>query len=176
VREGRCHFSDTMPPIPVPPPRRPLEGGRRHPRKGYDHLLCTHRGRRRDIRPARRVFPVTSGPVWPSPQLCRHLRHYSVIPSTVGTQIDGTSPRPPLCGLRSSVSRVLEPAYRRRPSKGSNATTLETALGRAHDPPRRLPEARFVRMTVNCMTLCAMLPHVALRAARHDCKPPPLGL
>jgi hypothetical protein len=37
-------FHNTVPPAHVPPPRRPLERGRRHPQKGYDHLLCTRRG------------------------------------------------------------------------------------------------------------------------------------
>jgi hypothetical protein len=154
----------------------PLKRGRWHPRKGYDHLLCTRRGRRRGVRPAGRVSLVTSSPVWSSPPLCCHPGHCSVIPSTVGTQVDGTSPRPLLRGFRSSVSQALESAYRRQPSMGSIATTLEEAPGRAHDPPRRLSEARFARTTVNYMTLCAMLPHVALRPALHGCKPPPLGL
>jgi hypothetical protein len=38
VREGRCHFHDTVPPTLVPPPRCPLEIGRWRPRKGNDHL------------------------------------------------------------------------------------------------------------------------------------------
>jgi hypothetical protein len=169
-------FHDTVPPTRVPPPRRPLERGRRHPRKGYDHLLCTRRGRRCDVRPAKRVFPITSGPVRPSPPLCRHPRHCSVIPTTVGTQVDGTSPHPPLCSPWSSVTLALKSAYGRRPSKSSSATTLEATPGQAQDPPRRPPEARVVRTTVNSTTLCTMLPHVALRPAQHDCKPPPLGL
>jgi hypothetical protein len=169
-------FHDTVPPTPVPPPRRPLERGRRHPRKRYDHLLCTRRGRRCDVTLAGRVFPITSGPVRPSPPLCRHPRHCSVIPITVGTQVDGTSPHPPLCSPWSSVSLALESAYGWRPSKSSSATTLEATPGQAHDPPRRPPEERFVRTTVNSTTLCTMLPHVALRSAQHDYKPPPLGL
>jgi hypothetical protein len=99
-------FHDTVPPTPVPPPRRPLERGWRHPRKRYGHLLRTGSGRRRDIRPAGHVFPVTSA-------LCGHPRHCSVIPNTAETQVDRTSPHPPLCGLRSSVSRALESAYGR---------------------------------------------------------------
>jgi hypothetical protein len=154
----------------------PLKRGRRHPPKGYDHLLHTRRARHNDVRLARRAFPVNSDPVRPSPPLCLHPRHCSVILSTMGTQVDGTSSRSPLCGLRSFVSRALESAYGRRPSKSSSSTTLEAAPGRAQDPPRHPPEARFTRTTVNSTTLCATLSHAALRAVRHDCKPPLLGL
>jgi hypothetical protein len=169
-------FHDTVPPTPVPPPRRPLERGRWNPRKGYDHLPRTRLGRRRDVRTAKRVSSDTSGPVRPSPSLCRHPEHCSIIPSTVGTQIDGTLPRRPLCGLRSSVSRALEPAYGRRPNKSSNGTTLVAAPGRAQDSPRRPPGARFARTIINFMALCAMPLHETLRPVQHDCKLPPLGL
>jgi hypothetical protein len=169
-------FHDTVPPTPIPPPRHPLERERWQPRKRYGHLPRARLGQRRDVRPAECVSSITSGPVRPSLPLGCHPEHCSVIPSTVGTQVDGTSQRPLLCGLRSSVSRALESAYGCRPSKSSSATTLEAAPGWAQDPPRRPPEARFTRTTVNSTTLRVMLPHVALRPARHDCKPPPLGL
>jgi hypothetical protein len=115
VRSVSAH--DTVPPSPVPPPRRPLERGWRNPRKGYDHLPRTRPGRCRDVRLAKRVPSVTFGPVRPSPSLCRHPGRCSIIPSTVGTQIDLKSSRRLLCGLRSSVSRALEPTYRWQPNK-----------------------------------------------------------
>jgi hypothetical protein len=95
VREGWCH-SVTL--------RHPLSYLlHAAPSKEDDHLLCTCRGRHRDVRPAGRVSPVTSGPTLPSPPLCHHRRHCSIIPSIVRTQDDRTSPRPLLCGLCSSV-------------------------------------------------------------------------
>jgi hypothetical protein len=169
-------FHDAVPPTPVPPPCRSLERGRRNPRKGYDHLPGTRPRRRRDVRPAKRVPSATSGPVRPSPSLCRHPERCSVIRDIVGTQIDGTSSRWLLCGLGLPS---VEPSNRRtngNQTRSSHTTTLEAAAGRAHDSPRRLPEARFARTTINSTTLCAMPPYVALRALRHDCKPPPLGL
>jgi hypothetical protein len=54
-------FHDTVPPTPVPLPRRPLGRGRWNPRKGYDHLPRIRLGRRREVRPAERVSSVTFG-------------------------------------------------------------------------------------------------------------------
>jgi hypothetical protein len=71
-------FLDTMPPTPVHPSRRPLERGQRHPRKGYDHLLHAHRGRRHDVRPA-----GTSS--LSPPALCGHPRHCAAIPGTAAS-------------------------------------------------------------------------------------------
>jgi hypothetical protein len=79
------------------------------PSKGYDHRLRARLGRRRDVRLAGRISSIThvaSDPVRPSSSspLCHHPEHSRVIPSTVGTQADGTSPRLPLCSFRSPVS------------------------------------------------------------------------
>jgi hypothetical protein len=106
-------FRDTVPPTPIPPPRCPPRKRTIDPRKGYDHPFCACRGRRRDVRPAGRISLVTSSPVRPFPPLCHRPRHCSIVPGTVGTQDDETSPHPPLCGLRSSISRALESAYER---------------------------------------------------------------
>jgi hypothetical protein len=176
MREGRCHSMTLCHPLPFLLHITPLEREQRHHRKGYDHLLHACRGRRRDVRPAGCVSPVTSGLVRPFLPLYRHPRHCNVIPSTAGTQVDGTSPRPPLCGLRTSVSPALEPMYEHQPNKSSSTATLEAAPGRAQDSPGRPLEARFVRTTVDSTTLWAMLPHVPLRSTRHDYKPPPLSL
>jgi hypothetical protein len=93
----------------------PLERGRRDPRKRYGRQPCTRAGSRHDVAPVGRVSSVTSGPVRPSPPLCHHPRHCSTIPGVVGTRDDKTSPHPPLCILRPSVSSTLKLAYRRRP-------------------------------------------------------------
>jgi hypothetical protein len=169
-------FHDTVSPTPVPPPRHPPRKRTAAPSKGVQPPTPPCLGRRRDIRSTGRVFPVTSGPVRPSPPLCRHPKHCSAIPNIVGTQVVRTPPRPPLCSLRSSVSQALELAYGRRSNEDSDATTLKAAPGQAQDLPRRLPEARFARTVVDSTTLYAMLPHTALRAMQHNCKPPPLGL
>jgi hypothetical protein len=38
-------------------------------KKGMDAYPTPTQDKHRDIRPAKRVFPITSGPVWPSPAL-----------------------------------------------------------------------------------------------------------
>jgi hypothetical protein len=154
----------------------PLETGWWNPRKGYNHLPRAHPGRRRDVRPAEHVSSVTSGPVRPSPPLCRHPWRCSIIPDTVGAWDDGTLPRLPLCSLQSSVSPTLEPAYGRRPNEKL---------------PRRYPRSRSWTSTRLAMTparseilqdnhqLHDVVRHAAIcstRAMRHDCKPPLLGL
>jgi hypothetical protein len=88
----------------------PLETGRWNPQKAYDRLLRTRLGRRRDVRPARRVPSVTSGPLRPSRALQCHPRH-------CGSPGRQTPPHPPLCILRPSVSPTLEQAYRRKPNE-----------------------------------------------------------
>jgi hypothetical protein len=155
----------------------PLEKGRWHPRKGYNHLL--HPALDDAVTQGRQT---TSSPS--PPALCNHPCRCAAIPGiacraiprTVGTQVDRTSPRPPLRSRRSSVSQALELVYGRQSDKRSSATTLVVAPGRVQDPSRRLPEARFARKVVNSTTLYAMLPHTILRATRHDCKPPSLAL
>jgi hypothetical protein len=168
-------FHDTVP-LTLVPPRHPLERGWRHSQKGYDHLLYTHRGRRRDVRPAGWVSPVTSGLVRPSP------RHCAAIPGTTASSLALWEPRSTAhCHTRRCAASDLlsaDPSNRRTDDDQARApaTTLEAAPGRAQDPRRCPPEARFAWTTVNSTTLCIMLPHVALRTVRHDCKPPPLGL
>ena len=114
VRQGRCHSVTLCRLLPYLLHVAPLERGRRHPRKGYGHQFPARLGRRRDARPAGRVTSITSGPERPSPPLCRHPGHCWAISRTVRIQVDRTSPRPPLCSLRSSVSQALEPVYGRR--------------------------------------------------------------
>jgi hypothetical protein len=95
----------------------PLERGQWNPRKGYGRLPRARSGWRRDAGSVECVSSVTSGPVRPSPPLCHHPRHCSVIPGTVEARDDETPPRPLLCILRPSVSRALELAFGRRPNK-----------------------------------------------------------
>jgi hypothetical protein len=90
-----------------------FERGRRNSRKGYGHLPCPCTGRHHDVGPVWRVSSITAGPVRPSPPLCRHLEYCNDIPVVVGALDDKTSPSPPLCALRSSVSYTLEPGYGR---------------------------------------------------------------
>jgi hypothetical protein len=138
VREGQCHSVTLCHPLPCLLHVAPLESGQRYPRKGYDHQLRARPGRRHDVRPAERISSITSatsGPVRPCPALCHEFRHCKAIPNTVGTQVDGTSPRLPLCSFRSPVSQALELVYRRRSDKDSSATTLEAAPGPTQESP-----------------------------------------
>jgi hypothetical protein len=97
VREGRCYSMTLCRPLPYLLHVVPLERGRWHPRKGYDHRPCTRPGWRYDVKPVECISSVISGHMRPSPSLCCHPERCRVIPSTVGTQIDGTSPHWPLC-------------------------------------------------------------------------------
>jgi hypothetical protein len=98
-------------PLPYGLHAAPLERGRRNPRKRYGRLPRACAGQRRDIRPAKRVSSVTSGPVRPSLPLCYHPWHCSAIPDVVGARDDKTSPHPLLCVLRPLISCTLESAY-----------------------------------------------------------------
>jgi hypothetical protein len=176
VREGRFQLRDTVPPTPVPPAHRTPRERTREPLKAYDRLLRTRLGRRCDVRPARCVPSVTSGPMRPSPPLCRHPRHCSIIPGTVGAWDDGTPPHPPLYILRPSASLTLEQAYGRRPNKKLPRRHPQscpwTITGLATTPARS-------EILQDNHQLHDTMPHAAIcstRAMRHDCKPPPLGL
>jgi hypothetical protein len=131
----------------VRPARRTLERGRQNPRKGYECLSHARTRRCCDVEPLRRVFSVTIGPVRPSLMLRRHPEHCSTIPGAVGTKDDKTSPRPPLCDLRPSVSPTLELTYARRPneklsrcnprSRPWTGTGLAATLRQKQDSPGR---------------------------------------
>jgi hypothetical protein len=117
------------------------------------------------------------------PTMCGHPHHCAAIPGTAAS-----SPalwEPNTTGHRHARRCAASGLPSAEPSsqctdgdqtRSSRAATLEAAPRRAQDSPRHLPEARFVRTTVNSTTLCAMPPYVALRVVRCDCKPPPLGL
>jgi hypothetical protein len=74
----------------------PFERGRRNPRKGYGLLPRARTGRHRDVGLVERVSSANSGPVRPSPPLCRHPEYCNTIPVVVGARDDKTSPSPPL--------------------------------------------------------------------------------
>jgi hypothetical protein len=124
----------------------------------------THRGSG-----PREVHTTIPAAVPPSQALQRHPQHCGnpdrwdiATPAVVWPLIfRQLSPR---TGVRTTTKQELQRYYPR--SRAWTGTGLTTTPA----------EARFVRTTVNSTTLCAMLPHVALRAAWHDCKPPPFGL
>jgi hypothetical protein len=141
----------------------PLERGRRNPRKGYGRLPRARTGQCRDVGLVERVSSANSGPVRPSPPLCSHIGHCSAIPGAVGARDDKTSPSPPLCILRPSVSYTLEPEYGRRTKREvAHTATLEAAPGQAEDSIRRPLGARFVMTTINSTVLYTIPPYVAL--------------
>jgi hypothetical protein len=72
VREGRCHSVALCRLLRYLLHVAPLEKGRWHPLKGYNHQLRARPGRRHDVRLAEHVSSVTLGPVRPSPPLCYH--------------------------------------------------------------------------------------------------------
>jgi hypothetical protein len=154
----------------------PLKRGRQNPRKRYEHQPYTRAGRRRDVGPVDRGSSDTFGSVRPSSPLYHHLGHGSTIPSAVGNQDDETSLRPLLCILRPPSAELSSQRTEGDRTGSPHTTTLEAAPVQIQDSPRRSKGARFVRTTINSTALCAMPPYVALRAVRHDCKPPPLGL
>jgi hypothetical protein len=174
VRECRCHSKTLCRPLPYLLHVASLERGQWHPLKEYGHLPRTRMGRRRDVKPAERISSITSGPVWPSPPLCCHPENYRAIPNTVATQIDRTSPRPPLYSLRPSVSQALELAYGQRSNENFDATTLEAAPGRhrtRHDACQRQDSPGQLSIPRH-RTPCWHTQHI--RTMWHDCKLPPL--
>jgi hypothetical protein len=98
VREGRCHS------MTLSCPAYSCTSSTSYPSKEDGNTL--ERGTTTNVNLAWRVFSVTSGPVRPSLPLCRHPRHCRVIPNAVGTRVDRTSPRPPLCSFRCFVSQA----------------------------------------------------------------------
>jgi hypothetical protein len=165
-----CH------PLPYRHHVAPLERGRWNPRKGYGRLPRARSGQRRDVGLVERVSSITSGPVWPSPPLCRHPRHYSIIPDTVGAWDDGTPSCPPLHFLLPFVSPTLERAYRREPNKKLShhhpRSRPWVGTGLATTPARGeiLQDNRQLHDTVRHAAACST------EAMRPDCKLPPLGL
>jgi hypothetical protein len=128
-----------MLPTLVRPARRTLERGRRSPRKGEGCLSRAHPGRRRDVRPVRRVPSVTIDPVEPSIPARRHPGRCNTIPYAVEVRDDKMPPRLLLCAFRPPVNRTLESAYGRRPGKKL---------------PHRHPRSRSWADTVHATTLC----------------------
>jgi hypothetical protein len=117
------------------------------------------------------------------PALCGHPHHCAAIPSAAASSPALWKPRTMghhhthRCAASGPLS--AQPSSRRTnddQTRSSHTATLEAAPGQEHDTPRRPPEARFIRRTIDSTTLCAMPPYVALRVMRYDCKPSPLGL
>jgi hypothetical protein len=137
-----------VPPTLVRPARRTLERGQWNPRTGYSRLSHARTGRRRDVEPVRRVSSIAIGLMQPSPTPRHHPGHCSTIPGAVGVQDNKTSPRPPLCDRRPSVSSTLELTHERRPeekvpyhhphNRSWTDTGLVPTLCQKQDSPRRL--------------------------------------
>jgi hypothetical protein len=159
VWDGQCHSVTLCHPLPYLLHVAPLERGRRHPRKAYDHQLDASPGQRCDARMMEHISSVTSGPVRPSSSLCCHPGYCRTAPNAVGTQVDRTSPRLPPCSFRSSVIETLKLVYGRRSDENSSANALEAAPGQAQEPPRHPPGTRFARTVTESQALCATPPH-----------------
>jgi hypothetical protein len=170
-------FHDTVPPTPVPPPRRTTRKRTVAPSKGGTTTCLT---------PAWDDV-VTSGQRSASPPshptMYGHPHHCVAIPRTAASSPTLWEPRSTghrhACRCAAYGLPSAQPLNRCMDSdqpRSSHAATLEAVPGRAQDSPRCPPEARFVRTTANSTTLCVVPPYVALRAMRHDCKPPPLSL
>jgi hypothetical protein len=150
-------INDTVPPTPIPPPCRPLKRGRRHPRKGYGHLLCTRQGQRCGVRPAGHVSPVTSGPVWPSPPLCCHPRHCSVTPNIVGDIATPAVVWPlifrrlsPRTGVRTTTKQELQRYYPRSRAWTGTGFTTTPARGKIRQDDCQFHD--IVRHAAACST------------------------
>jgi hypothetical protein len=103
------------------------------------------------------------------PALCGHPRHYAAIPGTAASspalwEAETTGHRHARrCAASGPPS--AQPSSRRTDgdqTRSSHVATLEAAPGQAQDLPRRPPEARLSRTTINSTTLCAVPPYVAL--------------
>jgi hypothetical protein len=103
------------------------------------------------------------------PALCGHPRHCAAILGTAASSL--ALWKPETMGhhhtrrCTSSDPPPAQPSRRHADgdrTRSSRTTTLEAAPGQSQDSPRRRPEARFSRTTINSTTLCAMPPYVAL--------------
>jgi hypothetical protein len=168
-------FCDTVPPTPVPPPRRASRKRMRAPSKGVRPQTPCPPGRHRDVRPAERVFSVTSGPVWPSPPLCHHPGHCRVTPALWKPRPTG---RRHICCCASSDPPSAKP---------SNWCTYDDRTGTPALLPLKSSLDRHRSHHDTCQGQdsqgrpsnrwhCGPCRHTALKVPRHDCKPPPLGL
>jgi hypothetical protein len=105
------------------------------------------------------------------PAMCGHPRLCAATPSTAASSPalwkPGTTGHHRTRRCTSSDPPSAQPSSGRTDgdqTRSSRATTLEAAPGQSQDSPRRLPEARFSRTTINSTTLCAMPPYVALES------------
>jgi hypothetical protein len=169
VLRGQCQLRGTVPPTFVRLTRRALKGGTAEPSNGGERFFYNYTGPHRDVRPPGTVFPVAVSPVWPSPPLQHHARHCDDIPDIVGVREDGTSPRPPLCLVRSPVDGTLEPAHGRRPDSQPLRHTLEAAPVWAQDSPRR-PNRSEIRQDGRQLRGTARHAFTRRRTVWHDCK------
>jgi hypothetical protein len=139
-----------------------LERRRRNPRGGDERLFRARTGPCRDVRHApavtiSRVRP--SQPLQRHPRLCGKTRRQDIatptaVPRTTSRQ------RHPRISMRADTKRATPTPPPSKP--------LLYGYRAHHDVP---PEARFARMAVYSVVLCA-IPHVA-KTMRHDCKLPP---
>jgi hypothetical protein len=111
----------------------------------------------------------------PSPPALRgQPRHYATISGTAAPSLTlwkpkATRHRHARCCASSGLPSA-EPSSQRMDddqTRGPYAATLEAAPERVQDSPRRLPGARFTRITINSATLCAIPPYVAFRTVWH---------
>jgi hypothetical protein len=163
-------------PLPYGLHATPVERGRLNPRKGYGRLPRARMRRCRDVGLVERVSSANSGPVRPSPPLCCHPEYCNTIPVAVGPWDDKTSPSPPLYILRPCVSYTFEPAYGQRLKRKVPTQPPSKPLLGGH---RTRHDAHWERDSSGRPTTprrCTPYRYMYLRTARHDCKPPPLGL
>jgi hypothetical protein len=160
-----------------------LERGLWNHQKGYGRLPRACSRRHRDVGPGECVPFVTSSPVHPCPPLWHHPRRYSAIPGTAAPsptlwKLGMMRHRHARCCASSGLLSAEPSSWRTDGNQtGSpHSATLEATPGQIQDSPRRPSGVRFTRTTINSAKLCAMLPYVAPRVVRHDCKPSPLGL
>jgi hypothetical protein len=150
-----------VPPTLVRPHVAPLEGGRRNPRKRYGCLFRARAGRCRDVRPAGRVFSITSA-------LCGHPRRCAAIPGTAAPSLalwgvgrrNAATPatvRPPAFCQPNPRADVRTTTKQEDPMPPPSKSLLDKHRIRRGAPP----EARFTRTVTYSTALYTMPPHVA---------------
>jgi hypothetical protein len=160
VWRGQQPPRSTVPTTPVRSVCRTLEKGRQNPRRGDAQLLCTHAGRRRDVRLVGAATSVAISPVRPSLSPRRHPDHCITIPDAVvhaatghrhtshcaSYDLPSTAPSSRLAG--GGLTSALY------------AATFEAVPVRAQDAPRRPARSRIrqdnrlLRGTVLHATTC----------------------
>jgi hypothetical protein len=134
-----------------------------------EYLFRDYTGPRRDVRPARAVFPVTVNPVRPTPPLQRHAGHVTTSPMLLECTRTGRRHDRHCTAYGCPVDGTLEPARGTGQTTNHYAATLEAAPVRTQDVPRH-PDWSRIRQDGRQLRGTARHASTRRKIVRHACK------